>query len=72
MSFIGNARNLSTANNVYAIPGRVEIIEKIETANLCAFQKDKLCLLPTNKYRQNDSSFSLAEQFTFFSQDFNF
>ena len=72
MSLIGNKINLSTVNNLLAIPGRADIIEKIETTNLCTFQKDKICLLPTNKNRQNYSTFSLAEQFTFFSHNIDF
>ena len=55
MSLIGNKINLSVVNNLHAIPGRAEITEKLETTDLCAFQKDKFCLLLTNKYRQNNS-----------------
>ena len=72
MSLIGNERKHSTVNNLRAIPGRAEIIEKIDSTNLCTFQKYKFCLLTANKYRQNDSNFSLAEKFTLFPQNFEF
>ena len=72
MSLIGNERKLSTVNNLHAMPRRAEIIEKIDTTTLYAFQKCKFCLLSASKYRQNDSTFSLAEKFTLFSQNFNF
>ena len=72
MSLIGNERKLSTVHNLHVIPGKVEIIEKIDSTTLCAFQKYKFCLLSANKYRQNDSTFSLAEKFTLFSQNFDF
>ena len=72
MLLTGNERKLSTVNNLHAIPGRAGIIEKIDSTTLCAFQKYKFCLLSANKYRQNDSTFSLAEKFTLFSQNFDF
>ena len=72
MLLIGNKINLSTVNSLHAILGRADIIEKIETTDLCTFQKDKFCLLPTNKNCQNYSTFSLAEQFTFFSHNIDF
>ena len=72
MSLIGNEKKHSTVNNLHAIPERAEIIEKIDSTTICAFQKYKFCLLSANKYRQNDSTFSLAEKFTLFSQNFDF
>ena len=72
MSLIANERKLSIVNNLHAIPGRAEVIEKIDSTTLCASQKFKFCLLLGNKCRQNDSTFSLAEKFTLFSQDFDF
>ena len=72
MSLIGNERKLSIVNNLHAIPGRAEIIEKIDSTTLCAFQKYKFCLLSANSFRQNDSTFSLAEKFILFSQNFDF
>ena len=49
-----------------------EIIKKIDSTTLYAFRKYKFCLLPANKYRQNDSTLSLADQCILFSQKFDF
>ena len=72
MLLIRNERKLSSVNNLHAIPGKAEIIQKIDSTTLCAFQKYKFCLLSANKYRQNDSTFSLAEKFTLFLQNLTF
>ena len=72
ISLFGNERKLSTVNKSYAIPGRAGIIKKIDSTTLCAFQKYKFCLLSANKYRQNDSTFSLAEKFTLFCKTLTF
>ena len=77
MSLIGNTRKLYTVNNLHAITVMAEttwereIIKKIDSTTLYTFRKYKFCLLPGNKYLQNDSTFSLADQCILFSQKFD-
>ena len=62
-------KKLYTVNNLHNI---TEIAETTCEGDLCVFQRYTFSLLPENKYCQYDVTFSVAEQFTYLSQNFDF